>query len=181
MGDYIVLCTKTPTSMIICPSCGYKNRIGTFFCEDCGRSMDGNAANPTIPTRKIQSEQDDASAKATWGSAHFSNGTAIILHFRDSIEPVTLTPSQRTIFGRADSSSTVNPDFDLTPYGALEKGVSRHHAAIEFTEDTLMLMDVGSSNGTYLNGQRLVPNQPRILRDGDEVRLGKLIAHVYFK
>jgi hypothetical protein len=32
-----------------------------------------------------------------------------------------------------------------------------------------------------LNGQRLIADQPRILRDGDEIRLGKLIAHVYFK
>jgi hypothetical protein len=26
-----------------------------------------------------------------------------------------------------------------------------------------------------------VPDQPRIIRDGDEIRLGKLVAHVYFK
>jgi len=42
-------------------------------------------------------------------------------------------------------------------------------------------LGVGSSNGTFLNGQRLVPNQPRVLRDGDEVRFGKLVAHIYFK
>jgi pSer/pThr/pTyr-binding forkhead associated (FHA) protein len=59
--------------------------------------------------------------------------------------------------------------------------VSRVHAAIERSEDTLTLIDMRSSNGTLLNGQKLVPDQPRVLRDGDEVRLGKLVAHIYFK
>jgi pSer/pThr/pTyr-binding forkhead associated (FHA) protein len=85
------------------------------------------------------------------------------------------------ILGRADSSSTQVPDLDLTPYGALEKGVSRMHAAIHRSEDTLTLVDMGSVNGTHLNGQRLIPEQPRVLRDGDEIRLGKLVAHIYFK
>ena len=98
-----------------------------------------------------------------------------------SMEPVTVSPSKRVVFGRSDNNSTVKPDVDFTPYGAVEKGVSRQHAALEVNEDTLMLLDVGSSNGTYLNGQRLLPNQPRVLRDGDEVRLGKLVAHIYFK
>jgi pSer/pThr/pTyr-binding forkhead associated (FHA) protein len=80
-----------------------------------------------------------------------------------------------------DTSSTQRPDFDLTPFGALENGVSRMHATIERSEDTLTIMDMGSANGTHLNGQKLVPNQPRILRDGDEIRLGKLVAHIYFK
>jgi pSer/pThr/pTyr-binding forkhead associated (FHA) protein len=85
------------------------------------------------------------------------------------------------ILGRADSSSPRQPDIDLTPFGALEKGVSRMHAAIEKSDDVLTLVDMGSSNGTHLNGQRLRPDQPRVLRDGDEVRLGKLVAHIYFK
>jgi pSer/pThr/pTyr-binding forkhead associated (FHA) protein len=90
-------------------------------------------------------------------------------------------PRQETILGRLDPASGTAPDLDLTPYGALQGGVSRIHAAIRRGEDTLTLVDLGSVNGTHLNGQRLIPNQPRVLRDGDEIRLGKLVAHVYFK
>ncbi|MEO0564900.1 MAG: FHA domain-containing protein, partial [Chloroflexota bacterium] len=61
-----------------------------------------------------------------------------------------------------------------------EKGVSRVHAVIEREEDTLTIMDMGSSNGTYLNGQRLAQNQPRVIRDGDEIRFGKLTTRIYF-
>jgi pSer/pThr/pTyr-binding forkhead associated (FHA) protein len=85
------------------------------------------------------------------------------------------------VLGRADEVSGTSPDLDLTPYNALEKGVSRIHAAIRRGEDTLTLVDLGSVNGTHLNGQRLVPNQPRVLRDGDEIRLGRLVVHIYFR
>lgn len=172
--------------MLICPHCGYQNRPGMLFCEDCGRSLEDanigeNAArNPTIPTRRMQDDPDESVAKSTWGSARVGDATAISVHFKYFENPLNLSPASRIVFGRSDTSNLNGPDVDLTPFGALEKGVSRQHAVIEFSEDTLMLMDIGSSNGTYLNGQRLPPNQPRVLRDGDEMRLGKLVAHVYF-
>ncbi|MEM9953581.1 MAG: FHA domain-containing protein [Chloroflexota bacterium] len=168
--------------MIKCTNCGEANREGMLFCDVCGYSLTpATQGGATIPTRNLDEEDDDSIAKATWGAARFKQGSAIVIHVRDSDQPVTVAPAQRVIFGRSDSNSNVVPDVDFAPYGAVEKGVSRQHAALEVNEDTLMLLDVGSSNGTYLNGQRLLPNQPRVLRDGDEVRLGKLVAHIYFK
>jgi pSer/pThr/pTyr-binding forkhead associated (FHA) protein len=41
-------------------------------------------------------------------------------------------------------------------------------------------MDNGSSNGTFLNEQKLIANQPRVLRDGDDLRLGFLVLTVHF-
>ena len=43
------------------------------------------------------------------------------------------------------------------------------------------MVDLGTPNGTYLNGQRLIPNQARVLRDGDDVRLGHLVLQVKFE
>ena len=43
-----------------------------------------------------------------------------------------------------------------------------------------MLLDTYSSNGTYINGHRLPPDEPRALRHGDEVCFGNLTMHVYF-
>jgi pSer/pThr/pTyr-binding forkhead associated (FHA) protein len=73
------------------------------------------------------------------------------------------------------------PDVDLTAYGGLEKGVSRIHAAVERTGNLLTLVDLGSSNGTFLNGHRLQAEKPYPLREGDEVQLGKMVIHIYFK
>lgn len=168
--------------MKACPNCGTQNRVGLLFCEECGTNLNAvGPANATLPTRQIQDDPNDLTSKATWGSARFSQESSVLIHIRDATEPITVQPVSRTVLGRNDSSGSVAPDIDLTPYGALEKGVSRTHAAIERSEDTLTLLDLGSSNGTFLNGQKLIPDQPRVLRDGDEIRLGKLIAHIYFK
>ncbi|MBC7869275.1 MAG: FHA domain-containing protein [Chitinophagaceae bacterium] len=162
-----------------CPNCGTKNREGTLFCEECGQDL--RERNLTVPTRQLEELPRDLASRATWGTASFGHQSHVIVHIRDASEPVTLQLQDRTIVGRKDDTSVRQPDFDLTPFGALEKGVSRIHAIIERSDDTLTLVDMGSSNGTHLNGQRLIPDQPRVLRDGDEVRFGKLVAHIYFK
>lgn len=167
--------------MKICLYCAHTNREGFLYCEECGKRLSQEDAGATLPTKQLDATSDTFAAHATWGTARFDTDAAVIIHIRDATEPLTFQPQIQTVIGRSDTSSTQKPDLDLTPYGALEKGVSRIHAAIYRSEDTLTLIDKGSANGTHLNGQRLVPNQPRVLRDGDEIRLGKLIAHIYFK
>ncbi|MBL8116249.1 MAG: FHA domain-containing protein [Anaerolineae bacterium] len=169
--------------MITCPYCGHKDREGVMFCEECGQNLQ-RPAERTItvsPTKRFEQSTADLAARVTWGTARFGQDAFIIIHIRDVTEPIILRPSDKLVMGRADGTSPTRPDLDLTPYGALERGVSRIHAAIGRSDDTLTLVDLGSANGTYLNGQRLVTDQPRILRDGDEIRLGRLVAHVYFK
>ena len=132
-------------------------------------------------TKQLKDATNDLVGRNSWGTARFGREARIIIHIRDAAEPVVLAPEDEMILGRADATSSNKPAVDLGPFGAQEKGVSRVHAAIRRGEDTLTLVDLGSVNGTHLNGQRLIPNQPRVLRDGDEIRLGKLICHVYFK
>jgi pSer/pThr/pTyr-binding forkhead associated (FHA) protein len=83
--------------------------------------------------------------------------------------------------GRRDPEKEVYPQINLERFDALKKGVSRRHAVITRRERGLNLTDLDSANGTYLNGQRLIAHQPRILRDGDEVRLGRLVLCIYFR
>ncbi|HEY9663559.1 MAG TPA: FHA domain-containing protein, partial [Allocoleopsis sp.] len=54
---------------------------------------------------------------------------------------------------------------------------SRHHARIEQIKDSqhnvvYQLTDIGSSNGTYINAQRLNPHQPTPLAPGDRLKIG---------
>jgi len=55
--------------------------------------------------------------------------------------------------------------------------VSRHHAQLDPVRDTYILADLGSANGTYVNGVRIT--QPVRLRDGDLINLGdtQLLFH----
>jgi hypothetical protein len=167
--------------MKICSQCAHENREGYLFCEECGQPLNSRAQHGTRATKHLEAATEGVAAHATWGTARFDKNAAIILHVHDATDPIMFQPDGQTIIGRADATGTQVPDLDLTPYGALEKGVSRIHSAILRNEETLTLVDKGSANGTFLNGQRLIPNQPRVLRDGDELRLGMLVAHIYFK
>lgn len=51
-------------------------------------------------------------------------------------------------------------------------GISRAHCEVWITGGKAVLMDCGSTYGTYVNGQRLSPGQPCELRTGDTVSLG---------
>ena len=52
--------------------------------------------------------------------------------------------------------------------------VSRHHARIRVSGPDATIEDLGSKNGTYLRGERLVI--PSALTDGDEIRLGSVLV-----
>lgn len=167
--------------MNVCSFCGEGNREGLLFCENCGNPLGESLPQPTLPTRQLENSLDEYTARATWGSASIGHASSVVFHIRDAADPVSIQVKDRIIIGRSDSNSSRQPDVDLTTHGGLEKGVSRVHASVERNEDVLTLIDLGSSNGTFLNGQRLAPDNPRVLRDGDEVRFGRLIGHIYFK
>ncbi len=57
-------------------------------------------------------------------------------------------------------------DCDIT---LSDRQVSRHHAQIERDEDGYLLRDLGSKNGTYVNGEEL--REPYCLKDGDEIQI----------
>jgi pSer/pThr/pTyr-binding forkhead associated (FHA) protein len=56
-----------------------------------------------------------------------------------------------------------------------DSSVSRMHARFSLDRDGKMTVrDLNSSNGTWLNGERLQPNESRTLQQGDHVRLGRM-------
>jgi hypothetical protein len=76
------------------------------------------------------------------------------------------------VVGRSDPGVDEQPDLDLSPHQAVEQGVSRRHAELIPTEEALYLLDLDSTNGTWLNGSYLKPGQRRMLSLGDKVELG---------
>jgi pSer/pThr/pTyr-binding forkhead associated (FHA) protein len=82
--------------------------------------------------------------------------------------PLSLSVVTPTVIGRVEA------DVNLSPFGAEELGVSRHHLQVVPTEKHLMIRDLNSTNGTYLNGVPCEPKQAYMLRSNDCLRLGKL-------
>lgn len=88
---------------------------------------------------------------------------------------------QQISIGRADGVSGHQPDVDLTPHGARERGVSRHHATIIRRDDVLIITDHKSMNGTFINGKRIAPEKARVLRDGDVLHISSMRLDITFQ
>ncbi len=172
--------------MRLCPYCEHHNLEGVLYCDDCGTPLLGDDVVEVKAsfTKQLKVTTDRLSPNDPMpimgGTAILKETTLIVLRFENN-QRVSLEQQSESVLGRSDERSKTYPDVDLTPYGALEKGVSRNHAAIRRNEDTVTITDLGSANGTFLNGRQLIANQPHVLRDGDEIRFGKLATHVFFK
>lgn len=59
--------------------------------------------------------------------------------------------------------------------------ISRVHCCVDRDGDRFTVTDLGSTNGTYLNGEKLQPNHPGKLKDGDMLRLANSIFQVVIR
>lgn len=85
-----------------------------------------------------------------------------------------------TMIGRSDSSSEFEPDVDLEPWEAHKSGVSRRHMMLIPIDDTLLAKDLGTVNGSRINGEVLQPHVVYPLADGDEITLGELVMNIRY-
>lgn len=102
----------------------------------------------------------------------------ISLHIVESGQILPLADRTEFTLGRSAEGQPIVPDVDLTAYNAYASGVSRLHAAIKLVNNRIVVVDLGSSNGTYLNGTRLSPYIETPVAHGDLVYLGKLKIQV---
>jgi FHA domain len=163
--------------MIVCPSCKHKNLDGTVFCSDCGMQLTG--IDPLV-TQNISEEQITQGLQSTTAFPKDFDAWAAI-HLTDSGQILPLADRKEFTLGRISESQPIMPDIDLTPYQAYACGVSRLHAVLRNEDDEVHVMDLGSSNGTYLNGVRLKPNTSQTIKHGDILSLGKLKIQILLK
>ena len=83
------------------------------------------------------------------------------------------------LIGRPDPAGGILPDIDLSLHGGENGGVSRQHARLTVNAAQVLIEDLHSMNSTFLNKQRLPPDQRFPLSDGDEIRLGGLVLYFH--
>ncbi len=138
-------------------------------------------AAPSV-TRWVDTQQLEAINRPQEPTLMPTEAGVLHLQIVGTETPLVLPADGDHILGReaGDETSTDVPLVDLTPYHAKDLGVSRQHARIQVQESGYSLEDLGSRNGTQVNGHRLTPLQPYTLRPGDCISVGELILFVYF-
>ncbi|HSK87170.1 MAG TPA: FHA domain-containing protein [Anaerolineales bacterium] len=167
--------------MIICTNCQHKNVTGAMFCAECGAQLDGI---DTLITQAITDEEiaEELNKKPTRAEPTITPANSwISLHLMDSGKILPLASRNEFTLGRLSEGQPIMPDIDLTPYQAYASGVSRLHAVVKRDANRVLVMDLGSSNGTYINGRRLNPHVEELLSHGDVVALGKLKIQVLLR
>ena len=166
--------------MKICESCQTLNEDSAAICQACGKGLlllpEPEEQGPTQP---VPEQPIDA---GTIGQAAMEvaelKGADLALVVRGHDEPI-LIAGDLIILGRYDPGSQP-PTIDLTPFNATSLGVSRHHARIQRTNGVYLLEDLNSTNGTWVNQQRLPGGKHQGLRNGDVIQLGQLVLRLYF-
>lgn len=163
-----------------CPNCGRENKATAALCAYCGKPL--MDVSKLQATTKSLDDTDFEDYNPNWDSARFSAQLNLIIseNGEDQVLEFDTRTLSELVIGRIDPETKEVPEVDLTEYGALDKGVSRRHASIVLKDGTLNIIDKDSGNGTFLNGQKLIPEQPRVLRNGDDIRLGRLSMRVEF-
>ena len=104
---------------------------------------------------------------------------SILLLIRGGIEKVTIEQGIEYQLGRFDDGDS--HQIDLSPHGAVDRGVSRHHASLIMDDAHLYIVDHGSTNNTFVEGERIPENEPTMLRSGTEIMLGRLSIQIMFQ
>ncbi len=146
------------------------------------------SSQPLVPVASIPTEPDDSSCTCTHCGrvnkvgAKFCAGCGM---------PIGMPPVARLFvrsthgawemkidrlpfrIGRRDPRRHHYPELDLAEH---DRGVaSRNHATIHLSDDVYTLTDLGSTNGTMINEERIPPNVPHPLRSGDRIKVGEVV------
>ena len=166
--------------MLECLACGHLNPDDARVCEACETRLYSLAVIDPHATESLEDVEVRWEKRGEPGSEIFKRGMVLNIHVHGDNRVIRIRPNEAILFGRHDPRLRLTPDVDLTDYDGASKGVSRVHAALRVTSENLMLFDMRSANGTYHNGEKAQPGYPRLVRDGDELQLGKLVMTIHF-
>ena len=143
----------------ICPSCDFHNPISQMMCQECMAFIGDVTPVEETPAENVESATPQGSPVPDSGATiRVASGVV----FCDESGAPVFTASDGEIVGRQRVGAE---------YLANMLTVSRSHCRVSLTSGGWMIEDVGSSNGTWINGARVVGPAP--LRDGDRVGLSQ--------
>ena len=174
----------TEDSGQFCPVCKYLIEPNTVICPKCGANLvDAHISRSTTIQLDETEARQLAGEKAIDESLLPEHGIAFYT-YKDPKILLAIHEGGEFILGRktGKTGNLSEADLiDLGPFNGFELGTSRRHALITQKGQAYEITDLESTNGTWLNGERLVPNSPYELKNGSLLRLGKMMLYTVYR
>jgi pSer/pThr/pTyr-binding forkhead associated (FHA) protein len=167
-------------SVKFCPVCKNKNDHDAIICVHCGASLE-TSFSESGPTRTTDVQVTITAQPPAWiydESAVPAGGIAI--YVEGASKPVFSCSDDEFVIGRKVDESSEGL-LDLSKLGGYHLGLSRQHVRIRRAGNGYEVTDLSSTNGTWLNDERLSPNQPYPLASGSQLRLARMRLFVVFR
>lgn len=143
--------------MTTCPRCGCDNTSDSNFCRRCGSRLVPLESTETTLAYKVGENEEPGVVENV---ATLSGPILIIRAGGDREGEVIALQKDVVTIGRSPQNDLFLDDVT----------VSRHHARIVADDESVILEDLNSLNGTYVNRKRVERHE---LADGDELQIGK--------
>ena len=159
-----------------CPDCGLARHPGARFCEVCRYDFEAHtSANPAAPAPMPALDPAPLPGAGRRWEAVAVVDPSLYEEPDPAVpcpagEPARIFPLDlaESLIGRRSDRRDIHPEVPLS-----DVGVSHRHAKITRQPDgSLILLDLGSTNGTALNGKEVAAGVPAPLGDGDQITLG---------
>jgi hypothetical protein len=170
IGSASAPATSAPAAAKACPACGAS--ISGRFCETCGH--DSALAAPATPVQTSVSWTAVVTADRGFYDRVVARGGPDTVDFPQFFPERRITLQRDTaLIGRHNRDQGVTPEIDLGLQPA-DRGVSTQHAVLRVRDSGPTITDLGSTNGTSLNGSEdlLAEGVETPLADGDRIHVG---------
>ena len=163
-----------------CPVCKNKNASTASVCSNCGALLEEDLTNIVATTSNTgrQSNVPAEHVESFIDVALIPEG-GVGIYIAGSFKPYYMVVDKELIIGRK-AEATSESILDLSDLDAFNMGLSRRHAIIRRTESSYEVVDLSSTNGTWLNAERLIPNKPYLFASGSELRIGRMRLFIMY-
>jgi len=165
------------SSTKFCPMCRSENEQEAMVCISCGASLD-EKKYITKKVPEIQVNYSETPQELQIDEAIIPK-QGIAVYFAETTKPFVVRTDNEFVIGRTLLPAT-EPLLDLSDFDGFKMGLSRRHAMIRQTETGYEIIDLASTNGTWLNDERLVPYTPYPLTSGSRLLLSRIRLVVFF-
>ncbi len=150
-----------------CQQCGHTASQEARYCSYCGELLVATSSESTKMMAAVPAADEAIPADELDSPALERDDIVLIIHKGGGDKSIIRLDQEITTAGRHPQCDIFLDDIS----------VSRHHLRFVREGEQLMLEDLGSMNGTYLNRDRI--DGPRRLQDGDQIHIGKYRAYLH--